>query len=142
MYTIWLSRNDYEKRCCKVCSRYKGLPNRLTSSINQLLVAISAKKTEWSSTTFTGSYSDVKESSSKFQSYKQTVKRNWVTEKQDLITLYGNVQTKLKTYRLRPWEPVPELRPEVFGFSVAEQDLLKPYFRVLIEIGRDFWKLK
>jgi len=54
---------------------------------------------------FTGTYADVKEHAAKFATYKQTTKRTWVTEKQDLATLLGNVQTKLKTYKLRPYVP-------------------------------------
>ncbi len=37
--------------------------------------------------------------------YKTTEKRTWVTEKQDIATLFGNVQTKLKTYGLREYVP-------------------------------------
>jgi hypothetical protein len=33
------------------------------------------------------------------------MKRGWVTEKQDVATLFGNVQTKLKTYGLREYVP-------------------------------------
>lgn len=29
----------------------------------------------------------------------------WVTERQDVATLFGNVQTKLKTYSLRDYVP-------------------------------------
>lgn len=54
---------------------------------------------------FTGTYADVKEHAANFATYKQTTKRAWVTEKQDLATLLGNVQTKLKTYKLRPYVP-------------------------------------
>ncbi len=58
---------------------------------------------------FAGTYADVKEHAAKFATYKQTTKRTWVTEKQDLATLLGNVQTKLKTYKLRPYVPPPGL---------------------------------
>jgi len=94
VYTVWLSRNDYEKRCRK------------------LLASIAEIRAEWAQITFTDSYTDVKRYSSDFQLYKQSAKRDWVTEKQDLSTLFGNVQTKLKTYRLRPWDPDPSLSPE------------------------------
>lgn len=38
-----------------------------------------------------------------FESYKGTTKRAWVAERYDLDTLLGNIQTKLKTYNLRPY---------------------------------------
>ncbi len=37
------------------------------------------------------------------------MKRSWVTEKQDIATLFGNVQTKLRTYGLREYVPPPGL---------------------------------
>ncbi|KZS93628.1 actinin-like protein [Sistotremastrum niveocremeum HHB9708] len=97
MQSIWLSQNDYERRC------------------QALLSALSEMQTRWSSTTFTRSYVDVKQHSSSFQTYKQTTKREWVTEKQDVVTLFGNVQTKLKTYGLRDWTPAP-------GLTVSDLD--------------------
>jgi hypothetical protein len=63
----------------------------------------------WSTSQFTGSYADAREQAVKFEEYKQTIKRTWVTEKQDVATLLGNVQTKLKTYNLREYIPPPGL---------------------------------
>lgn len=60
---------------------------------------------QWSSQVFTGTYTDAKEHSAEFTTYKQTTKRSWVTERQDLATLFGNVQTKLKTYGLCDYIP-------------------------------------
>ena len=54
---------------------------------------------------FSGTYTDAKSHSADFTTYKQTTKRTWVTEKQDIATLFGNVQTKLKTYGLREYVP-------------------------------------
>ena len=72
---------------------------------SQLLAALKETQETWASVKFTGTYADVKEHAAKFATYKQTTKRAWVTEKQDLATLLGNVQTKLKTYKLRPYVP-------------------------------------
>lgn len=63
----------------------------------------------WSASVFAGTYQDAKEQSSEFATYKQTMKRSWVTEKQDIATLFGNVQTKLRTYGLREYVPPPGL---------------------------------
>ena len=72
-----------------------------------------SKVFEWAHATFDGTYQNAKAESSALATYKTTEKRNWVTERQDLITLYSNVQTKLKTYGLRPWVPASELSPQV-----------------------------
>ncbi|THH00172.1 hypothetical protein EW026_g2300 [Hermanssonia centrifuga] len=69
----------------------------------------------WAAIKFTGTYVDAKEHASNFQKYKQTTKRQWVTEKQDVSTLFGNVQTKLRTYGLREYVPPP-------GLSLADLD--------------------
>ena len=87
MQSVWLIRNDYERR------------------VRLLLAALSSIQAQWSSQVFNGTYVDAKSQSAEFTSYKQTTKRTWVTERQDLATLFGNVQTKLKTYGLRDYVP-------------------------------------
>jgi hypothetical protein len=84
-----------------------SLGERVT--VSQLLIALKETQEKWASVKFTGTYADVKEHAANFATYKQTTKRAWVTEKQDLATLLGNVQTKLKTYKLRPYVPPPGL---------------------------------
>jgi hypothetical protein len=71
----------------------------------QLLSALSSIQFQWSAQVFTGTYTDAKEQSSEFNTYKQTTKRTWVAERQDVATLFGNVQTKLRTYGLREYSP-------------------------------------
>jgi hypothetical protein len=92
---------------CVTSIYFQLLRERVT--ISQLLVALKETQEKWASVKFTGTYADVKEHAAKFATYKQTTKRAWVTEKQDLATLLGNVQTKLKTYKLRPYLPPPGL---------------------------------
>ncbi|KAK0504158.1 actinin-like protein [Armillaria luteobubalina] len=87
MQSVWLSRNDYERR------------------VKLLLRALSEIRAKWSASMFSGTYTDAKSHSADFTIYKQTTKRTWVTEKQDIATLFGNVQTKLKTYGLREYVP-------------------------------------
>ncbi|KAF8583127.1 actin cross-linking [Ramaria rubella] len=87
MQSVWVSQNDYERRA------------------RALLNALSTTQAEWSASTFSGTYADAKAHSATFQAYKSSIKREWVTERQDLATLFGNVQTKLKTYGLREWIP-------------------------------------
>ncbi|KAL5482450.1 AIN1_2 [Sanghuangporus weigelae] len=92
MQSVWLSRNDYERR------------------VRELLRALKEKQDEWASAQFDGTYAGVKAHSASFLNYKQTDKRAWVVERQDVATLFGNVQTKLKTYGLREYVPPPGLR--------------------------------
>ena len=75
----------------------------------KLLTALSSIQSQWSAQVFTGTYIDAKDQSAEFTTYKQTTKRTWVAEKQDLATLFGNVQTKLRTYGLREYSPPPGL---------------------------------
>jgi hypothetical protein len=98
MHSVWLSKNDYERR------------------VVALLAALGERQEQWATSLFTGSYADAKGHSARFAEYKQTLKRTWVTEKQDLGTLFGNVQTKLKTYRLREYVPPPGLSLAVCFF--------------------------
>lgn len=97
MQSVWVSRNDYERR------------------IRLLLSALSEIQSQWSAAVFSGSYTDAKEQSADFTVYKQTTKRSWVAERQDVATLFGNVQTKLRTYGLREYVPPP-------GLSLSDLD--------------------
>lgn len=97
MQSVWLSRNDYERR------------------VRLLLTALSEVQSQWSSQVFTGTYTDAKQQSADFTTYKHTTKRTWVTERQDVTTLFGNVQTKLRTYSLTEYIP-----PE--GLALADLD--------------------
>ncbi|KAG1748735.1 calponin homology domain-containing protein [Suillus lakei] len=91
MQSVWTSKNDYERRA------------------SALLHALSEVQKKWSTSRFTGSYTDAKEQSATFTTYKHTTKRTWVTERQDVTTLLGNIQTKLRTYGLREYIPPPGL---------------------------------
>ncbi|KAG0704246.1 calponin homology domain-containing protein [Suillus ampliporus] len=91
MQSVWTSKNDYERRA------------------RALLYALSEVQKKWSTSYFTGTYTDAKEQSTAFTTYKHTTKRTWVTERQDVTTLLGNIQTKLRTYGLREYIPPPGL---------------------------------
>ena len=97
MQSVWTSKNDYERR------------------VRELLRLMSDMQDVWAAKAFVGTYADAVQHSASFQNYKQTTKRSWVTEKQDVTTLFGNVQTKLKTYGLREYVPPA-------GLSLADVD--------------------
>jgi hypothetical protein len=105
MQSVWTSKNDYERRA------------------RTLLHALSEVQKKWSTSCFTGSYTDAKEQSATFTTYKHTTKRTWVTERQDVTTLLGNIQTKLRTYGLR--EYIPPLGLALSDLDDAWSDLLQ-----------------
>lgn len=105
MQSVWTSKNDYERRA------------------RALLHALSEVQKKWSTSRFTGSYTDAKEQSATFTTYKHTTKRAWVTERQDVTTLLGNIQTKLRTYGLR--EYIPPLGLALSDLDDAWNDLLQ-----------------
>lgn len=69
----------------------------------------------------TDSYQDTKQKGLEFATYKSTQKREWVSERRDLDTLLGNIQTKLKTYNLKPYFP-----PEGLTLKVNQKE--QPFF--------------
>lgn len=90
-----------------------------------LLQQIKEQIESWQESTFEGTYADAKRQSSEFVGYKKGKKRDWVAEKSELATLLGNIKTKLGTYRLRAYEPPPELSLETMdkewaGLTKAE----------------------
>lgn len=70
---------------------------------------ISETRKEWEAATFQGTYTDAKQQSMQFAQYKRTLKRAWVAEKADLMSLLGNIKTKLGTYGLKDYVPPPHL---------------------------------
>ncbi|KAG9732118.1 alpha-actinin-2, partial [Aureobasidium melanogenum] len=100
------------RRVEKFVSNMQGaweMQNSFERRMRELLRQIAEQQKQWKDATFEGSYADAKMQSSEFTGYKRNQKRKWVAEKSDLVGLLGNIKTKLSTYRLRPYEPPPEL---------------------------------
>ncbi|KMU74946.1 alpha-actinin [Coccidioides immitis RMSCC 3703] len=95
MQGAWEMQNSFERR------------------MRELLRSIANQRLRWRESSFAGTYADAKEQAHEFAAYKKNEKRKWVAEKSDLAALLGNIKTKLSTYRLKPYEPPPELRLEV-----------------------------
>lgn len=95
MQGAWEMQSAYERRMAALLAQVRG------------------QVTGWQTATFAGTYADAKAQAAAFSSYKRGQKRLWVAERSELATLLGNIKTKLGTYRLRPYEPPAELRPEV-----------------------------
>ncbi|KAI9244436.1 hypothetical protein EDC94DRAFT_530880, partial [Helicostylum pulchrum] len=85
--SVWDMEHQYELRVCA------------------LMEAVEFIQEEWDNTQLTDSYFDAKEKSNTFDIYKSTEKRSWVAEKKNIGALLGNIQTKAKTYNLKPYYP-------------------------------------
>ena len=59
----------------------------------------------WNIATFDGTYTNAKQQSEQFNAYKRNEKRLWISEKSELESLLGNIQTKVKTYGLGTYNP-------------------------------------
>lgn len=94
MQGAWQMQNSFERR------------------MQALLDRIVVQRRLWADATFEGTYLDAKNQAVDLARYKKTEKREWVAEKSDLAGLLGNIRTKLSTYRLKPYEPPPELSLE------------------------------
>ena len=104
------------RRVEKFISNMQGaweMQNSFERRMRELLRQIATQKQEWVEGIFVGTYTDAKEQLNRFTIYKKNQKRAWVAEKSDLEALLGNIKTKLNTYRLRAYDPPPELRLEV-----------------------------
>ncbi|KAI9818420.1 MAG: hypothetical protein M1827_000479 [Pycnora praestabilis] len=77
--------------------------------MRELLRQIAAQMRKWEEAGFQGTYADAKGQATEFTVYKRNQKRKWVAEKTELVGLLGNVKTKMSTYRLRAYEPPPDL---------------------------------
>lgn len=87
MASVWQMRHDYERR------------------VLALMDGVQLAQRGWQSTQLTDQYAATKQKGLEFSDYKNTQKREWVAEKRDIDSLLGNIQTKLKTYNLRPYSP-------------------------------------
>ncbi|KAI5790255.1 calponin homology domain-containing protein [Geopyxis carbonaria] len=91
MQGAWDMQHNYEKR------------------MTELLRQIEEQRQKWTTATFEGTYTDAKQQSLLFAEYKKTLKRAWVAEKSDLVSLLGNIKTKLGTYGLKDYSPPAHL---------------------------------
>ncbi|EIE80322.1 hypothetical protein RO3G_05027 [Rhizopus delemar RA 99-880] len=91
LVSVWEMKHYYEER------------------VIALMEAVELIQEDWESTELTDSYIDAKEKSTNFAIYKSTQKREWLAEKRDIDALLGNIQTKAKTYNLKPYYPPPGL---------------------------------
>ncbi|TVY33854.1 Alpha-actinin-like protein, partial [Lachnellula occidentalis] len=91
MQGAWEMQSNYERR------------------MRALLQHVEGQGATWQESKFEGTYVDAKQQAADFSAYKRGKKREWVAEKSDLAALLGNIKTKMSTYRLRAYEPPPEL---------------------------------
>jgi len=89
----WDMENDYEKRA------------------RELIENIENMKKQWETAPLGDTYNEAKVQFNEFENYKHSTKRKWMAEKRDLENLLGNIQIKLKTYNLIPYNPPEGLYP-------------------------------
>ncbi|KAJ6263973.1 Alpha-actinin-2 [Drechslerella dactyloides] len=77
--------------------------------MKKLLAEIRHMRESWSLHTFKGTYADAKEALAQLNTFKLSSKRSWVSEKAELVSLLGNIKTKLATYKLKDYNPPPHL---------------------------------
>jgi hypothetical protein len=92
------------------------MQNAFERRMRELLRNIDSQSQAWQDSKFEGTYTDAKRQAMEFSGFKRGKKREWVAEKAELAALLGNIKTKMSTYRLRAYEPPPEL-----GLDVLEQ---------------------
>ncbi|GAA5962747.1 hypothetical protein JCM21900_001185 [Sporobolomyces salmonicolor] len=108
MQELMLAVHDYERRV-----------TALLSAISAHLETLHALPAPTSS-----SYQTLRSLLAAFTSpYLTTTRRVWLREKEDTAALLGNVQTKLKTYGLKGYEPVEGFRIEDVDHKWTELEL-------------------
>jgi len=85
-------KHDYEKR---------------TAALNQ---AVNGKTHSLPNEPLGHDYSAAKGASESFKTYKRTERRAWITEQADLVTLFGNIQAKLKSMNRPAYAPPAGLK--------------------------------
>lgn len=73
--------------------------------IKALLKNINGTIHSWESNRISTDYIGAHEQLLSLQQFKSNEKRAWASEKRELDSLLGNIQTKLKTFNLRPYSP-------------------------------------
>ncbi|KAF3901762.1 Alpha-actinin-2 [Arthrobotrys entomopaga] len=91
MQGAWDMEHNYEERMEKILSEIRAI------------------RESWSSSTFKGTYADAKDALAQLNEFKRSSKRDWVSEKAELVSLLGNIKTKLATYKLKDYNPPPHL---------------------------------
>lgn len=102
MQSVLTTRNDFERRMAS------------------LLGSMNETRRSWDAAERPATYPEAMEQKHQFTEYKKTSKRSWVRERQELAQLYSNIQTKLRTYSLRSWEPRDGLRLQDLEASWSE----------------------
>ena len=85
--------------------------------VEVLLCTLDQTRSSWTAAPTCTTYPEAIGAMNEFAAYKKTKKREWIKERQELGTLYSNIQTKSRTYGLQKWEPAPGM-----GLSDLERE--------------------
>jgi Ca2+-binding EF-hand superfamily protein len=95
--SAWNMQHDYVTRA-----------QALFASIEQTIA-------HWETSAFDGTYEAAKDQFTKLVEFKVSQKRAWTREKLNLESLFGDIETKLKTYRMNSFEPAAGLTTDDLG---------------------------
>ena len=95
------------------CLMGRTSKNDFEGRMTVLLQSLASTQTLWTDAAQPETYHEAMSHLGQFAVYKKTSKREYVRERQELAALYSNIQTKLRTYSLRAWEPSEGLRLDV-----------------------------
>lgn len=111
--SVWLMRNDYERRARRLLTMMGQQMHKWSSNATESddleggapVASISSLPADQQDIPEERRFLVFKGHMDKLKEYKRTTKRDWVREKGELDALLANIQTKLRTYELRPWYP-------------------------------------
>jgi Ca2+-binding EF-hand superfamily protein len=76
-----------------------------------LIGAVTGKTNSLAQDPLGDDYLSAKQQISALREYKKTVRRQWISEQSDLVTLFGNIQAKLKALNQPAYQPPAGLYP-------------------------------
>jgi Ca2+-binding EF-hand superfamily protein len=91
----------------KTTSEMKHDYERRTRALNE---AVANKTHSLPNEALGHDYASAKSASESFKTYKKTERRQWITEQADLVTLFGNIQAKLKSMNRPAYVPPAGLK--------------------------------
>lgn len=116
--SVWMMRNDYERRARILLAAMQQQMDRWSTNATES-DELDGDVSQGGIPTGAGGgqgtileerlYLTARGHMDELKEYKRSTKREWVKERSDLEALLANIQTKLRTYELRPWHPQPGL---------------------------------
>eukprot|EP01105_Mastigella_eilhardi_P007242 TRINITY_DN18745_c0_g1_i1.p1 TRINITY_DN18745_c0_g1~~TRINITY_DN18745_c0_g1_i1.p1 ORF type:complete len:626 (+),score=222.66 TRINITY_DN18745_c0_g1_i1:58-1935(+) len=126
LYKVFSSYDKVEtagRRIAKFLNFVKaaeGMINDYARRAQILRDAVEAKRADLGNAAMPDSYEGGRAALADFRAYKNASKRQWVVEHSDLVALFSNIQSKLKTMNRPAYMPPTGLAPEEIGAIIDE----------------------